>query len=113
MDHTFCTSYNQYIDNVGWVEPDFDSKFNAVRTFSVIANVFGFMAWLTIAMASCCPLAQQRLNGMSIYFLIASLFQGLTLLLFRSDVCEVYVMLILFEVNWVEGLFASLSFGPH
>ena len=92
VNQVVCLSYTQAIENVGWVTPDFDSKFHAVQAFSVIANVFGGFAFFTLALASCCPLSQQRLNGLSCFFSIATLFQGLTLLVFKSDICSKYVL---------------------
>lgn len=91
VNQRVCLSYDQPIPFVGWVTPDFDSKFNAARAFSIIANVFGGFAFFTLTLASCCPLSQQRLKGLSCYFFIATLFQGLTLIIFRSNVCKMYV----------------------
>jgi hypothetical protein len=88
------------------VEPDFDSKFKAVRAFATIANVFGFFAWFTFAMASCCPLSQERLKGMSIYFFLASFFQGMTLLLFKSDVCKMYVINTMLYLKRSSNIYA-------
>lgn len=39
-------------------------------------------------LSSCCPLTQQRLKGLSCYFFIACLFQGLTLIMLKSNVCS-------------------------
>jgi len=83
-----CLSYTQPIDGVGWVTPNFDSKFNAAKAFSYIANFFGCISFFTLLLASCCPLSQQRLKGLSCYYFLATLFQGLTLLIFKSNICQ-------------------------
>jgi hypothetical protein len=88
VDTQVCFSYTQPIPGVGYITPEFDTKFNAARAFAVTANVLGAFAWFTIAMSSCCKLDQSRLNGMTCYFLLACLFQGLSLLIFKSDICE-------------------------
>ena len=94
VDQLVCLSYTQDIPFVGYVTPEFDSKFNAVKAFSIIANVFGAFAFFTLSLASCCPLSQERLKGLSCYFFIATLFQGLTLLIFKSDICSKYVLVV-------------------
>ena len=88
VNHRVCTSYVQEISGVGWVEPDFDSKFRAVQVFALIANFFGLFAWFTLALSSCCPLRQDRIKGLSVYFFFATFFQGMTLLILKSDVCK-------------------------
>ena len=88
VNQKVCLSYTQPIAGVGYVEPEFDTKFNSVRAFSIVANVFGGIAFFTLLMAACCPLTQSRLKGLSCHFFIATLFQGLTLLIFKSDICE-------------------------
>jgi hypothetical protein len=52
-----------------------------------VANFFGAMAFFSMAFASCCPFPQNRVPCLSFYFFIACLFQGLTLLIFRSNAC--------------------------
>lgn len=84
-----CLSYTQYIPGVGYVTPAFDTKFNSAKALGITANVFGFMAWFTLMLSSCCPLTQQRLKGLSCYFFLATLFQGLTFLLWKSSACSV------------------------
>jgi len=88
VDQQICFSYTLTIPNVGYVTPEFDTKFNSARAFAVTANVLGAFAWFTIHLASCCKLDQEKLNGVAFYFFTACLFQGLTLLIFKSDICE-------------------------
>jgi hypothetical protein len=73
---------------VGYVTPDFDTRFNAAKGFTVVANVFGGVAFLTLWLASCCVMSQERIKGLSCHFFIATLFQGLTFLIYRSVVCH-------------------------
>jgi hypothetical protein len=99
------------------VTPDFDTKFNSAKAFAMTANVLGAFAWFTLMFAGCCPISQSRLKGMADYFTLATLFQGLTLLIFRSDICpagffEDYFMFddeVITDV--VEGVNYSLDTG--
>jgi len=81
------TWFNPFIN--GWITPEFDTKFNSAAAMAITANVFGAVAWFTLMMSSCCMLSQERLYGMTTYFFLACLFQGLSLLIFASDICEV------------------------
>jgi hypothetical protein len=71
------------------VTPDFDTNFNSAVAFSVTATVLGAFAWFTLMFAGCCPISQPRLKGLACYFTLATLFQGLTLLILKSSICEV------------------------
>jgi hypothetical protein len=89
VDEVLCLSYTQYIPSQGvYVTPDFDTKFNSAKAFAMTANVLGAFAWFTLMFAGCCPISQSRLKGMACYFTLATLFQGLTLLIFRSSICS-------------------------
>lgn len=81
--HTFCHVYT----DVGYVTPTFDTNFNSARACSTTANFFGAMAFFTMAFSSCCPLNPGSMACLSIYFFMATLFQGLSLLIFRSSAC--------------------------
>jgi len=87
VDQTMCFSYTQ-ITQWGYVTPDFDSNFIASRWFSIIGYVFGGAAWFTLTCAPCCRMDQQRLKGIACYFWVACFFQGLSLLMFNSTVCD-------------------------
>jgi hypothetical protein len=63
-----------------------------VSTF--LASIFGGIAFFTLWIALCCPIDQGRVKMLSCCFFLATLFQGLTLLIFASNVCK-------------EGFFAS------
>ena len=63
-----------------------------VSTF--LASIFGGIAFFTLWIALCCPMEQGRLKALACCFFLATLFQGLTLLIFASNVCK-------------EGFFAS------
>jgi len=88
VNHRVCMDYTQYIPNTGYVTPDFDTKFNSAKAFTVVANVFGGVAFLTLWLASCCAMSQERIKGLSCHFFIATFFQGLTFLIYRSVVCH-------------------------
>jgi hypothetical protein len=88
VDQIVCQPYTLWIDNVGFVTPTFDTKFNSAKACSTTADFFGALAFFTMAFASCCPLDPSRMACLSIYFFMACLFQGLSLLIFRSNACE-------------------------
>jgi len=87
VDQTVCFTYTQ-LTPWGYVSPVFDSAFNASRWFSCIGYVFGGAAWFTLTCSSCCRIDQTRLKGIACYFWVATLFQGLSLLMFKSNVCK-------------------------
>ena len=89
IDTQVCLSYtlwNPYVN--GWITPDFDSKFHSAVIFSIMANCFGAIPFITFIMSNCCLLTQDRLYGFHGTFFMACLFQGLSLLIFTSNVCE-------------------------
>lgn len=85
VDTQVCLSYT-LLTPWGWQTPDMDTKFNSARALSITGIVLGGAAWFTLILASCCKLDQGKLNGLSCYFFLATLFQGLSLLIFRSNV---------------------------
>jgi hypothetical protein len=84
----FLTNCISSIADVGYVTPWFDSNFNTAVASAYMANIFGGIAFFTLWLASCCPMSQSRLKGLSCNYFIATLFQGLTLLIFQSNVCS-------------------------
>lgn len=115
MDTQICTSYEIFIPDKGIVEPDFDSAFNAAKVFAVMANIWGAFAWFTILFASCCPLDNERLKGLSCYFVLAYICQAFTFLMFASNVCDVGFLYqyypALADANIVEDVTCSLGSG--
>jgi len=71
--------------------PDIDSKWTAVRAFTIITVVLGALLTLIVSMADCirpshiAPL-WRPISGC--FLIVLPLFQGLTFLIFRSNVCE-------------------------
>ena len=116
-DNTVCLSYTQFIPNLGvYVTPDFDTKFNSAKAFAITADVLGGCAWFTLMFAGCCPISQPRLKCLGFYFTLATLFQGLTLLIFKSSVCKVGFFEDYFEEDTilkeaVEDVSCSLDTG--
>lgn len=105
----------------GYQTPDLDTKFNSARALSICGIVFGGAAWFTLMLASCCKLDQGKLKGMSCYFFLATLFQGLSLLIFRSNVCTPGFFTVYFTdpnspaattmPSWMAGVSCGLSKG--
>ncbi|CAB9523209.1 expressed unknown protein [Seminavis robusta] len=83
-----CISYTLLFP-WGWITPEFDAAFTAAQTFSIMANVFGALAWFTMIFATCCPMSQDRIKGLSCYFSFACICQCFTFLLYSSNICSV------------------------
>eukprot|EP00529_Nitzschia_sp_RCC80_P027393 CAMPEP_0113488334 /NCGR_PEP_ID=MMETSP0014_2-20120614/25965_1 /TAXON_ID=2857 /ORGANISM="Nitzschia sp." /LENGTH=255 /DNA_ID=CAMNT_0000382047 /DNA_START=263 /DNA_END=1030 /DNA_ORIENTATION=- /assembly_acc=CAM_ASM_000159 len=83
-----CYSYLQLAPNGLYVEPPLDTMFNSARALAITGLVFGGAAWFTLMMASCCMLDASKMRGVACYFFLACLFQGLSLLMFRSNICS-------------------------
>lgn len=115
VDTQICVGYTQPIPNVGWVTPSFDSAFNAAEVFSIMANVFGAFGWFSVIFATCCPVSQQRIAGLSCYFSLACVCQAFTFLLYASDICEPGFFGDYFQDvdigSAVEGVTCSLGTG--
>ncbi|KAG7344629.1 hypothetical protein IV203_019040 [Nitzschia inconspicua] len=118
VDQQVCFPYTQPTP-IGIVTPTFDTKFNSARALSITGIVLGGAAWFTLMLASCCPLDQARMKGLSCYFFLATLFQGLSLLLFRSNVCDVGFFSAYFssstvdQVDFIESVSCGLSTGSR
>lgn len=87
VDKKVCFTYTQ-LTPFGYVTPDLDTKFHASSVMSVIGYIFGGVGCFTIAFANCCRINQQRLQSTSCTFLMASLFTGLSLIMFDSSACS-------------------------
>ena len=74
--------------DVGYVTPWFDSNFVMAKVSTFLASIFGGIAFFTLWIALCCPMEQGRLKALACSFFMACLFQGLTLLIFASNVCK-------------------------
>jgi hypothetical protein len=103
VDQEVCFSYTQLLPDGTYVTPEFDTKFNSAWAFAITANVFGAFAFFTIALSACCQLEQARLNGMTGYFFLACFFQGLSLLMLKSDICSPGFFAQYFRNSDVEG----------
>jgi len=88
VDQQVCFSYTQWINDYGYVTPDVGTMFNAAMGFTFVADFFGLMAVFTLAFAACCPMITGHMKLLSVCFFMATLFQGLTLLIFKSNVCQ-------------------------
>eukprot|EP00579_Thalassiosira_antarctica_P026870 CAMPEP_0202012202 /NCGR_PEP_ID=MMETSP0905-20130828/22599_1 /ASSEMBLY_ACC=CAM_ASM_000554 /TAXON_ID=420261 /ORGANISM="Thalassiosira antarctica, Strain CCMP982" /LENGTH=277 /DNA_ID=CAMNT_0048571345 /DNA_START=18 /DNA_END=851 /DNA_ORIENTATION=- len=120
VDTKVCYPYT-LITPWGYQTPDMDTKFNSARALSITGIVLGGAAWFTLMLASCCKLDQSKLNGLACYFFLATLFQGLSLLIFRSNVCTVGFFSVYFTEpgtaapttmpDWMESVSCSLSKG--
>jgi len=99
VDQKICAPYTQ-LTPWGWVTPNFDSAFKASSAFSILGYIFGGAAWFTLSCSIGCRMDQNRLKGTSCYFWMATFFTGLSLLMFKSNVCE-------------KGFFAPYFVNPY
>lgn len=88
IDTQVCFPYTLLNPEVGYVTPDFDTTFNSARAFAIAANVFGSFPFFTLMISSCCYIDADRLKGLSFFLTMACFFQGMSLLLLKSDICE-------------------------
>ena len=109
VNRQVCLPYTLFIPGLGYVTPSFDTKFNSARACGITGTFFGAMAWFSLMFSSCCPMSQQRLKGLSIYFFIATLFQGLSLLMFKSSACEPGFFSVYFPDADVSSVVADVS----
>lgn len=103
VDQTACFSYTQYVPGVGYVTPPMDTKFNTARASSYVADIFGAIGFFTVWICACCPISQTRIKWLAFCFFIATLFQGLTLLIFKSNVCKPFFFQDYFPLLSEEG----------
>lgn len=102
VDTKVCLSWTLFIPQTGWVTPEFDSAFSAGEVFAIMANVFGAFGWFSVIMATCCPVSQERIAGLSCYFSFACICQCFTFLIYSSNICE---------VGWFGQYFPQLDVG--
>ena len=83
---TACVPYKVCIETTACFSPNFDSAFNAARTFALFATMLGGVATITILAGLCFPFNPWYLAPV---YLVLMFFQGLSLLVYRSDICDV------------------------
>lgn len=62
-----------------------DAYWQAAKAFGIIAPIWGFFSWCTILLARDNP-TMAKVTGLLL--MLTTLFQGLTLLVFKSDLCD-------------------------
>lgn len=120
VDVQVCLAYTQPTP-WGFQTPEFDTKFNSARALSITGIVCGGAAWFTLMLAGCCKLDQGKIRGLACYFFLATLFQGLSLLMLRSDICTPGFFAVYFTEPgassttpaWMEGVNCGLSRGSN
>jgi hypothetical protein len=70
-----------------------ENQFNTLTHTHTLSSsyasfVFGGMAWFSLTCATCCRMDQTRLKGVACYFWTATLFQGLSLIMLSSSICD-------------------------
>ena len=68
------------------------NTYTHTRTHTISSSyasfIFGGMAWFSLTCATCCRMDQTRLKGVACYFWSATLFQGLSLIMLSSNICD-------------------------
>ena len=72
-----CVSYPDGVNE--------DAYWQTAKAFSIIAPIWGTLSWCTILMARDNP-TMAKVTGLLL--MLATLFQGLTLMVFKSDLCD-------------------------
>ena len=72
-----CVSYPDGVEE--------DSYWQTAKAFSIIAPIWGVFSWCTILLAGKNPTMAKVIG---LLLMLATLFQGLTLLIFKSDLCD-------------------------
>ena len=85
-NYTVCVPYKVCIQTTACFSPNFDSAFNAARTFALFAAMLGGVATIIIIAGLCFPFNPWYLAPV---YTVLMLFQGLSLLVYRSGICEV------------------------
>jgi hypothetical protein len=83
-----CESYD-YLEDQYDFDYDVDSKWKTVKAFAIMTPIIGGIVMICSCFACCVPSVSPslwKLAGM--LFILMSLFQGLTLLIIRSNVCN-------------------------
>jgi hypothetical protein len=65
-----------------------DTKFNAARVFSTWTTVVGIVVLVLTWFSVCSGLSRAIWSGMGFFLFVNSLFEGLTLLMKQSDICD-------------------------
>lgn len=65
----------------------FGATFKAARAFAIVAASVGFCAMVLLLFAFCLPFLRTCFKGLSLSLLLNTLFQGLTFLVWRADIC--------------------------
>jgi len=81
-----CRNY-RYLDRELGFEYEFDSTAKTVRAFAVMTPVIGGLGLVYAYLAPCLPHSPAQWKAMVPVFLIACLFQGITLLILKSSIC--------------------------
>jgi hypothetical protein len=83
---TTCRNY-RYLDRELGFDYDLDSKAKTVRAFAIMTPVIGGLGLVYAYLAPCLQTSPAKWKAMMPIFLIACLFQGITLLILESSIC--------------------------
>jgi hypothetical protein len=87
MVHTTCLSYNYIEDSLGF-NYSVDAKTRTVMAFSIMTPIIGGLALIGACLAPCMSVSEQRWKGIGTIFILMSIFQGITLLVQSSSICN-------------------------
>jgi hypothetical protein len=83
VDSRYCQQYGKLFDTV-------DGYWTAARAFGTVSVVLGALVLGLISIATCTKLKKRTWTMLTLTLLIVTLFQGLQLLILKSDLCNVW-----------------------
>jgi hypothetical protein len=84
---TTCRSYNYIEDNLGF-NYSIDAKTRTVMAFSIMTPIIGGLALIGACLAPFLSVGEKRWKLIGTVFILMSIFQGLTLLVQSSSICN-------------------------
>jgi len=110
---TYCTSAGAC--------PNFDTKFRSAKAFTTVTDILGGLAFFLLLFQMCNAVEEGILRFCALFFLLSTLFEGLTLLILRSNVCTepgfFNYLYPFYPPEWnlpeVQSVSCSLSLGSN
>lgn len=103
---TSCLSYKYIKDDLGF-SYSIDAKTRTVMAFSIMTPIFGGLALVGACLAPCLGIGESRWRLIGVVFILMSVFQGITLLVQSSSICNDNPFLQFLAANYPDELESS------
>lgn len=80
---------NCYSYTIDGKSPNFDSKYNSAKAFTGVTAFVGGLGMICLWMSLCFPMPQQQIRMIGGSFFFACFFEGLTLVILNSSICNI------------------------